>query len=317
MRVQTRLLLAAVALLAGCAAPPAAPTYPWFGFNWYGQQLGRHTIDKVAMLVPVRAKLVAQFDLGSDATMLYENALRNYFPSRAQLYAAVDTTRPSTFDTGVRNYPTTGLPLTFGPSRVARPVLAAHSGDEVPRDSLWTKTDKLVGTIGSDLLAGRVLVIDYPRRRMCVLDSVDAYWRARTTFVAGRVVHHRLQIPLTVRRRTYWAVFDTGASLFPLSTDEATWRTLVGPGAAPTDTLPVSSWGKEVPFYGAPLRDTVYLGPLALPPAQAWFTRDARHLAFAKAEQLDAITGNAFFTEKIVILDFKHSRLGVVRAPGP
>ena len=308
--------------MAACTSPPAAPTYPWFPFSWYGQQLGRHTIAKVAMLVPVRvgtlresARLVAQFDLGSNATMLYENALRNYFPSRRQLYAAVDTTRPGAFDTGVRSYPTS-LPLAFGPNRVPHPVLAAQSGDEVPKDSLWTKSDKLVGTIGSDFLAGRVLVIDYPRQRMCVLDSVDAYWRARTTFVTGRVVHHRLQIPLTVRHHTYWAVFDTGASLFPLSTDEATWRTLAGPGAVPTDTLPVSSWGKEVPFYGAPLRDTVYLGALALPPARAWFTRDARHLAFAKAEHLDASTGNAFFTEKTVILDFKHSRLGVVRQPG-
>jgi hypothetical protein len=188
---------------------------------------------------------------------------------RAQLYAAVDTTRHSMFDTGIRNYPTTSLPLAFGPGRVLHPVLAAQSGDAVPKDSLWTKSDKLVGTIGSDFLAGRVLIIDYPRQRMCVLDSVDAYWRARTTFVAGRIVHHRLQIPLTVRRRTYWAVFDTGASLFPLSTDEATWRTLVGASTVPTDTLPVSSWGKEVPFYGASLCETVYLGTLALPPAQA------------------------------------------------
>ena len=51
-----------------------------------------------------------------------------------------------------------------------------RQGEPVPRDSLRSPSPKPVGTIGADFLDRKVLVIDYPRRRMCVLDSVDAYW---------------------------------------------------------------------------------------------------------------------------------------------
>jgi hypothetical protein len=310
------LLLAILVLLGAGAKQRPAPTYPWFAFTWYSAKL-KGKEYRVAMLIPVKVRdlpgnFVTQFDLGSDATVLYEQAIRNYFASRAQLYAQVDTTRRGTTDTGTVHYHTTGLPLTFGGARVAHPLLYAKYGEAVPLDSLRTPSTKLVGTIGGDFLAGKVLVIDYPRQRMCVLDSVDAYWRARTAFVGSRVKNNRMQIPLTVKGRTHWVLFDTGASLFSLTTAEPTWQSLVRPGP-PTDTLVVGSWGKQVPFYAAPVQAPVYLGHHRLPAAAAWFTRDQRHLDFMKAEQIDAVTGNAFFQQRIVVLDFKQRRFGVVR----
>ena len=307
-------------LLGACAAPRASSrlpaTYSWFPFTWHTAKL-KGKKYQFAILVPVKIKglqanFVTQFDLGSDATVLYENTLKNYFSTRSQLYAAVDTTHRGTTDTGTTHYHTTGLPLNFGGAQVAHPLLYAKYGNAVPLDSLHTNSKKLVGSIGGDFLAGKVLVIDYPQQRMCVLDSVDAYWRAKTRFVGSRVKNNRMQIPLTVKQHTYWVAFDTGASLFPFTTDEQTWRGLVRPGP-PTDTLVVGSWGKQVPFYAAPVQAPVYLGTYQLPTAQAWFTRDQRHVDFLKAEHIEAITGNAFFQNSIVVLDFKQSKFGVVK----
>ncbi|WP_426062319.1 hypothetical protein, partial [Hymenobacter sp. B1770] len=103
----------------------------------------------------------------------------------------------------------------------------------------------------------------------------------------------------------------TGASLFPLSTDSATWQTLVRPGTR-VDTLNVSSWGEQVAFYGAPMQHPAYLGNVRLPPSKAWFTRSQRHLDFNKSERVAALTGNAFFLENVVVLDFVNARFGVV-----
>ena len=314
------LLLVLAVLLSACAAPRAATrlpaAYSWFPFTWYTAKL-KGKKYQFAILVPVKIKglqanFVTQFDLGSDATVLYENTLKNYFPTRSQLYAQVDTTHRGTTDTGIIHYHTTGLPVTFGGTQVAHPLLYAKHGEVVPLDSLHTNSQKLVGTIGGDFLAGKVLIIDYPQQRMCVLDSVDAYWRARTSFVSSRVKNNRMQIPLTIKQHTYWVLFDTGASLFPFTTDEQTWQGLVRLGP-PTDTLVVGSWGKQVPFYAAPVQTPVYLGAYQLPAAQAWFTRDQRHLDFMKAEQIEASTGNAFFQKNVVVLDFKQNRFGVAK----
>lgn len=319
----SRTLLLATALLANACTTPKdtvssrPPSYPWFPFNWYSTTLAGKRFDKAAITVPIKlnglqGNFITQFDLGSDATLLYENSIKNYFASRAQLYALADTTQLAVSDNGTNSYPTTGLAFSIGSTSIPHPWLRVKEGDPVPKDSLHTASKKLVGTIGSDFLKGKVLVIDYPQRRMCVLDSVDKYWRARTTFVSSQVKNNRMHIPLTIQERTYWELFDTGASLFPISTDFATWQQLVGPRLTPTDTLQVPSWGEQVTFYGAPMQHDAYLGKLRLPKSNAWFTRNQRLLNFNAHEKIDALTGNTFFVRSIVVLDFKTSRFGVV-----
>jgi len=309
--------VAALLLLCAAYSWPAAPGVAWFPFKWYGEKIDGKYFDKLAICLPVRVQelrgnFIAQFDLGSDATVLYEEALKNYFASHRQLYALLDTTQRGTTDSGNHNYATRGLPLHLGNLVIAHPRLLAGQGDVVAPDSLYSASEKLVGTIGADFLKNKVLVIDFPGRRMAVLDSVDAAWRARTTFVTARVRENRFQIPLTINKHTYWALFDTGSSLFAFNTDQVTWRGLVGRPVA-TDSLHVNSWGKKVAFYGAPLRYDVYLDRTKLPKATAWYTRDARHLAFNKEANIDAVTGNALFFHSTVVLDFQHSRFGVVK----
>ncbi|WP_019946247.1 hypothetical protein [Hymenobacter aerophilus] len=320
MKVSVRLLIITVALLSACATPrslaPPTPAYPWFSFEWHIAKI-KGKEYKAAIFIPVKIQalqgnFIAQFDLGSDETLLYGNALKNYFPTRAQLYTHLDTTRSGMSDSGIRNYGTVGLPIAFGPAQVARPLFMEGYGDEVPVDSLHTKSPKSVGTIGGDFVAGKVLVIDYPQQRMCVLNSVDAYWQAKTTFVTSRVSNNRMHIPLTIGRQTHWVLFDTGSSLFSFTSDEQTWRELAQPGP-PTDTLTVNSWGKQVSFYASPMQSQVYLGTHQLPPARAWFTRDQRQLAFLKAAKVEGITGNALFQNNVVVLDFKNHRFGVVK----
>ena len=320
-RILVALLASFSCLLSACAAPKSAlvssPPYPWFNFKWASATLSERSFDKVAIVVPVRVgdlggNFTAQFDLGSESTFLYEDAIKNYFASRAQLYAQVDTARRGTTDAGNRHYGTTGLPFAFGGSVIPHPRLMTKMGDVVPRDSLRTASDKLIGTIGADFLKGKVLVIDYPQHRMCVLDSVDAFWRARAVFVAVRLRRNQFHIPIAVRGQAYWALFDTGSSLFPFVTDRDTWQTLVGP-AAPADTLSVNSWGTQVPYYGSFMRHDAYLGSRQLPKARAWFTQNKRMLDFFKAEHIDAITGNAFFFDNTVVLDFQHNQFGVVK----
>jgi hypothetical protein len=317
-RFHTILLIALslCACISQRAAVPAGPDYPWVRFIWHSVQLEGRTFEKAAMLVPVqlhdlRGNFITQFNLGSDGTSLYENTLRNYFATRAQLYAAVDTTHRLVSDAGQLSHPTTGLPLRFGATTIAHPVLTRGEGELVPPDSLRSASPKVVGTIGADFLKGKVLVIDYPHQRMCVLDSVDAYWRARTTFVASRKRKGHLHIPLTINQRTYWTLFDTGASLFPISTDEQTWKKSGGNRRA--DGYHAGSLlGRTGDLLWAPVQADVYLGTTKLPRGHAWFNRHKRLLDFNAQEQIAALTGSVFFSHNIIVLDYQRNRFGVV-----
>ncbi|MEJ7658113.1 MAG: hypothetical protein WKG07_00050 [Hymenobacter sp.] len=68
-----------------------------------------------------------------------------------------------------------------------------------------------------------------------------------------------------------------------------------------------------MPFYGAAMQHDAYLGEVKLPKSKAWFNRNPRLLEFNKSENVDALTGNTFFVNNIVVLDFRQSRFGVVK----
>ena len=61
--------------------------YNWFTFYWEGNTIAGQHFDKAAILIPIQMNdfkgyNVAQFDLGSNATILYGNTIKNYFGSR-------------------------------------------------------------------------------------------------------------------------------------------------------------------------------------------------------------------------------------------
>ena len=289
----------------------------WFSFKWYGDSVSGRYFDKLAILLPVKidninANFMAQFDLGASETVLYGNTLKNYYPGRAFLYSLLDTLHPGTSDAGVVIYPSKKIALHIGNYTTKDVLFFENYGDEVPKDSLFTSSEKHIGTIGADFTKNKVLIIDYPNHKMCLLDTMTKYWSSRAVFVNCKVKNNRIQLPLTINEQVHWIMFDTGASIFPLSTNKQFWESTVDPDAK-VDTLKVNSWGEKVRYYGAPIRSAVYLGKFKLSPQKAWYTENQRLLDFNKGEGITGTTGNAYFFDNVVIIDFRNNRFGIVK----
>jgi hypothetical protein len=289
----------------------------WVDFEWMGATVDGREFKKAAILLPVqlsglKGHFVAQFDLGSDISELYGNAIRNYYPGREALFQTLDTLHRSTSDNGTSEYPVIGIQAKTGEYAVSELYLADGFGDDVPKDSLYTPSAKLVGTIGASFTKNKVLIIDFPRHRMALLDSVDGYWSRRTDFVGGRIRKGRFQLPFTIRGQISWLLFDTGASIFPLAVDSGLWRKITGPKVG-RDTLHISSWGETVPYYGAEVTTGIYLGGVRMPKAEAWYTANKRLTEFNRQEEIAGLTGNAYFLNDIIVIDFKNNRFGIVK----
>lgn len=302
---------------AGQPANPANGTkYDWFTFDWEGYTVAGQHFDKAAILVPVKLNdlkgyQVAQFDLGSNATILYGNTIKNYFGSGAALLALTDTTTKEMHD-GVVSYTIKGINVAIGKTILRRVILYDEFGDDNPTDSLYTSSPKLIGTIGADIAEGKILIIDYPRQRMCLLDTLDDYWTGRTTFVEARLQNSRIHIPITVNGQTYWFLLDTGASLFPLSSDQNTWAKLTG-AARPTDSLLIPTWGTKAMVYGAPAKQDIFLGSLKLTRGKVWYSYFKPWLDLYRQAGVSGTAGNTFFFNDVIVIDFKHHRFGVVK----
>lgn len=321
-----RLFLYLVALIAtACAGSgkiteSAKENADWISFSWAsGEVSGKH-FDKLAINVPIQLEGIphafdAQFDLGATgAVILYEQNLRNYFRLYPAVLSKLDTS-VTVFLNNTKNPVMQGVnfkldEVIFQNHQV---TLYKNYGKEIPMDSVATETTKHIGTVGAGLAKDKYLIIDYPNQRLALLDSLPEPIAAKVSFVEARVgADNRIKVPLTISGETHHVMFDTGASLFPLSVGTDSWYKYVD--ASKKDSMEINSWGQKVYMYSAPSKVDVYLGRAKLPRTQIYsLLNNSDFDNFYKEEGVLGLTGNAYFLSNVVVIDFKNKRFGVVQ----
>ncbi len=291
----------------------------WIRFEWVGYELGKRHFDKVAILLPLSiqglpGRFNAQFDLGAVRSIFYENALKNYFKLYPPFSAKIDTTDKSMkFD--VEHYMLRNVIVYIDslPSPVTDYVVYKNFGTEIPEDSIETTLPKLIGTISADVCRNKFLIIDYPLNRLCFADSIDDELLNKFELVDFKMESGRIKIPFKMGNDVYFLMYDTGSSIFPILTDSTYWEKYADLTSNDIDTLNISSWGTWYDVYGAPLKTPVFIGERQLENKRIYLNPRKDFAEFFRREQVLGITGNAYFLNETVIIDFKHTRFGILR----
>lgn len=83
-----------------------------------------------------------------------------------------------------------------------------------------------------------------------------------------------------------------------------------------TDTIKrVSTWGKYSDIYGARMQSEVRLGNTVLTPKVIYYHPDPYHYhepIFDEAGVIGSF-GNSYFLDRILVIDFKNKKFGLVR----
>jgi hypothetical protein len=173
----------------------------------------------------------------------------------------------------------------------------------------------IIGTVGTDFLDGRVVVIDYPKQVIVTGSEVPADLKKRVTdfpeFVyAGR----RILLPATINRRRTILYFDSGSSAFELLTDKATCESMALLDAAPL-RYAVSSWGRTMTANSFAVADSVVFGSQVVPLRQATYMEGASEAQVQqmKAFGIGGMTGNKLFLQWALVLDTKQKKFGLVK----
>ena len=320
MKIRATLGLAAIGasvlLFTGCAANlpgghPRADSLAWAPFRWVGANVGGRTFDKAAILVPFAADTLGgtfwlQLDTGADAgvwlyTAPLDQLLRRQGPPR-------DTTRRFELRTGqIGAYPLRNQAVNI--RRVA--------GDTVRADDPAPK----IGTLGLNFFRDKILLLDFPGQRFAILDTVSPLPRAiqqRASWVPIDYRDDKMFIPLTLAGKTYDDFFyDSGASLFPVSTTPEIWQQVTGrTGAEPDNTVwKVRSFGQDVVLVGAPVHGRASVGAATLEqPMVFHMTEGPEQLDLRNWEfRASGLVGNVLFANRyLVIIDLHRRRLGLV-----
>jgi hypothetical protein len=181
-------------------------------------------------------------------------------------------------------------------------------GDIILKDSINSKTVQYIGTIAPDLFEDKILIIDYPDKRICVTSRLPKQF-SKAQFKQYKIKDGRIKIPITINGKEEDVMFDTGSSLFALITTTENANEISGKPI--TDSLKISSWGEYYMVYGQPIKSKVMFGKKQLNKANVYFDNQKGNYNFYKEEEIWGITGNAYFLNNVVIIDYKNKRLGV------
>ena len=312
MKKQTFPLLLCMLFIQGIQAqlPPALPanqlaykagshTLP---LQWKGDSLHGQWDPHAALLVPITIpgcpkRFYMQFDTGSPYSLFYGNklqAIHRKYPAITSLNSMGDSL--------------THFSFKAGPLIITAKQIMVHSFDSSGIDWKNNHTPEIIGTLGTDLIDNKVVVIDYPRQQLLISDSVPA------TFKKGKpagflFAMRRILLPAEIQGKKTILYFDSGSSAFELLTDKATCNRLAADSLL-TVQYPVQSWGKILTAHTISTNDSITLAGHTIPIRHATWIEGVSETQVSQMMKMGigGMTGNKLFLSNILVLDTRNKQ---------
>lgn len=276
--------------------------------RWTADTTAKPAVLHEALLVPVQLPNCArtfylQLDTGAPYTVFYAHqleVLRRYYPALGtSLQVSQDTVRNFRFSLG-------GAPVTMRRSKVL-----LQGRPELPADTL---APYVIGTLGTDVLEGRVLLLDYARNQFTLTTQVPESLARRAKFGPLAFTNRRVLLEAGLQHKQQQLLFDSGSSANALVTSQSNWQELATPGA-PTRTTAANSWGKKLLVHTAPTDAQIRFGNLEAPLRTVTYIEGMNLMqsTLMRFSGMAGMLGNEPFLGNMLILDVKGGRYGVVR----
>jgi hypothetical protein len=208
-----------------------------------------------------------------------------------------------------------------GEMRIPRAQFAGMSFPAIlayPRKTI--SDENLQGTVGLDLLVGRTFIIDFPKKRICLIERADLpdSLIRDTDWSDAEIRHGKLFINMTLNgKKLDEILYDSGSSPTTLDLDLNLWKEFTGKAGTNEATTHSKgqSWGQEIESIGAPATGDLIIGH-HIYRTPSLTTIPARPDSYRTNFRAQGSLGNALFTDSIVILDLgAHPRFGIIDSP--
>lgn len=276
-------------------------------FYWQGDTIHSKWETHTAILIPVSIvgcprRFYMQFDLGSPYSLLYKNkltAIRKKYPKAVPDSIINDRLKNFSFTAGKMPVFAKDIPIKLFDSSTVN----------------WEEDNiEIVGTIGADLIDGKVVVIDYPLGKLTLAPTIPANLTpglVLTDFIyAGRST----LLPAKIRGRQTLLYFDTGSSMYELITDKKTCEQLSTPGAQLLQNK-VRSWDKLLTANSLASNDSIEIGNMKVPIHYSTYMEGVTSSQIEQMSKMGigGMTGNKLFLGYKLILDTKNKKFGLIR----
>jgi hypothetical protein len=200
------------------------------------------------------------------------------------------------------------------------PVLAKEMAVKQFDSTTINWTDKnsveIIGTIGADLIDGKVAIIDYPHCRLTISNTIPEKLMRHIALTSFIYSNRSVLIPAKVKDKKTILYFDTGSSMFELLTDKETCNRLSIPNAKIWQYT-VKSWDKFLIANTLPSNDSIELGNTTIPIHSSTYMEVISSSQIERMSKMGigGMTGNKLFLNYILVLDTKNHKFGLTTVP--
>lgn len=281
-------------------------------FKWESDIRNKEVNPYSAMLLPVTLKgcdmtFYMQFDLGQPSSMFYKNEI----DAINQKFKNIPVESKNGKDI------LTNFSFSLDNLKITAKKINVYQYDDAGIDWTDTTTNKVIGTIGSDLIENNILVIDYPDTKIFVGDKIPDNLSDKTKFTKFKFVNRKIFIPTTIGKDKTDIFFDSGSSTYELLTTKSKWKELANKGAK-VFTNEANSWGKKEIFYTTSTGKSLKFGNVSFPIKNVTYSDGTSNIQklfmplFLKIINVGGLTGNTLFVNNIIIVDTKNLNFGIV-----
>ena len=275
-------------------------------FEWQSFELNGTKYEHGAMFLPVyldsiHKKFKMQFDLGLNVSGIYENPLNTiivkhpYLKNRIKIgkdYEVVKT------NTKIGSY-TSSVDSLF---------IFKNYGEKKSYDEL-----SKIGSIGANELEQKILIIDFKKTTLKILKDSLELDKTNYDFVPLKYEYGKIFIPLSINGKTYNYIYDTGASITPITTIDKNFFNEVNMSSTKIDTVKLNSWGKLATFTKSSIKVPVQLGNINIDPKNKsiFFTEEQKIIETLNQIGVKGLIGNDFFINNSIVVDLINNRFGI------
>ena len=251
-------------------------------------------LDHAALLLPVHFGsseekiFYMQLDLGHASTVFYSNkwkaiAEKYQFVNSGDKLAAVN--------------------FKLGDMQVLAKNISIMQREGAGLD--WSKDSiEVIGTIGADLIDGRVVVLDFKKDIVQFSREREGLHSANSKFQPFSFSGRRIVMPVTFDGEEKTVMYDSSSGALPWISNEKTFQRLAKQDARPV-VFAINPWDKILNAHTVETSAEVTIGGIRLPVKEISYVEDVGFLQELAISSLGSagMVGNKLFQGKKLIID--------------
>lgn len=283
-------------------------------FEWAPAVHGSVTNPQGTMFIPVTIggckRFRMLFDLGAPSSVLYRPKMDNL----GQRCAV-----PPMIERGGERY-ALNMDIVFGEAIIYAPEIWQRMTGGTPID--WANPDKpeLIGAMGADFIENKVVVIDYPAKKLYIGDAVPSEYSQPAQWGTLSFQNRRVLLDAQIdgHEARLWLDTGVGAGGFDLIAEGSLWNLLAAPGAAP-ETITANLTGQPATLQRVKSDKQIELAGVSLP-VKSVARAEGPGIGPSLEERIayrggllgkrGAKVSGALFADKVLVLDMKQGKVG-------